>query len=335
MSVFSASIFSRSACRFSSSCWYSAALSIRIAVALFWIWLRSFWQDTTIPVGMCVIRTAESVLLTCWPPFPPARKVSIRRSFSLISISIVSSTTGYTKTLANGYAAATGRQGRDPNQPVHLFRLQVPVCVLAPDLQRGALDPSLFAVLQIEQLHLVAVVLRPAGVHPHEHLGPVLRLRAAGARMDREQRIPRVVRPAQHVAELEPLHFMAKGLDLGPPLFLHRRIGVEGEELAQLSEFLRLLGRRIPRLDPPLQLLDLGDNAPRGRAVVPETRLGHPLLQFLETASLRGYVKDSLRVTRSASGNLAPAPASDSSCIPPILTRGAVLTDGPDEFSDT
>src|SRR5690606_23511150 len=56
---------------------------------------------------------------------------------------------------------------------------------------------------------------------------------------------------------------------------------------------------------------------------------------FLETASLRGYVKDSLRVTRSASGNLAPAPASDSSCIPPILTRGAVLTDGPDVFSDT
>ena len=28
---------------------------------------------TTMPDGKCVIRTAELVLLTCWPPAPPAR----------------------------------------------------------------------------------------------------------------------------------------------------------------------------------------------------------------------------------------------------------------------
>src|SRR2546422_8351982 len=50
------------------------------------------------PVGRWVIRTAEDVLLTCWPPLPEARNVSIRKSSSLISISMSSSTTGYTNT---------------------------------------------------------------------------------------------------------------------------------------------------------------------------------------------------------------------------------------------
>jgi hypothetical protein len=46
------------------------------------------------PVGMCVSRTAESVLLMCWPPAPLARKVSVRTSAGLMSISIESSTSG-------------------------------------------------------------------------------------------------------------------------------------------------------------------------------------------------------------------------------------------------
>jgi hypothetical protein len=37
-------------------------------------------HTTTVPVGRCVMRTADSVLLTCWPPAPPARMVSMRRS---------------------------------------------------------------------------------------------------------------------------------------------------------------------------------------------------------------------------------------------------------------
>ena len=44
------------------------------------------------------MRTALSVLLTCWPPAPDARYVSIRKSLSLISISIVSSISGQTST---------------------------------------------------------------------------------------------------------------------------------------------------------------------------------------------------------------------------------------------
>jgi hypothetical protein len=68
--------------------------SIAIASALLRCCERSFCDDTTMPVGLCVMRTAESVLFTCWPPAPDARYVSMRRSAGLMSTSIVSSTSG-------------------------------------------------------------------------------------------------------------------------------------------------------------------------------------------------------------------------------------------------
>ena len=51
----------------------SLAASICMARSLFWCWLRSFWQLVTIPVGRWVMRTAESVTFTCWPPAPEER----------------------------------------------------------------------------------------------------------------------------------------------------------------------------------------------------------------------------------------------------------------------
>ena len=71
-----------------------------MALALFLCWLFSSWISTTRPVGRWVIRTAESVVLTDWPPGPDERLTSIRRSFSSsISIS-TSSASGMTTTVA-------------------------------------------------------------------------------------------------------------------------------------------------------------------------------------------------------------------------------------------
>jgi len=44
-----------------------------IARIRFCNWLRSSCIATTSPVGLCVIRTAESVVFTPWPPGPLAR----------------------------------------------------------------------------------------------------------------------------------------------------------------------------------------------------------------------------------------------------------------------
>jgi hypothetical protein len=48
----------------------SRARRTRSADSLFCSWLFSFWHETTMPVGRWVIRTAESVVLTLWPPGP-------------------------------------------------------------------------------------------------------------------------------------------------------------------------------------------------------------------------------------------------------------------------
>ncbi len=52
------------------------------------------------PVGMWVIRTAESVVLTLWPPGPDERNTSTLISFSGISMWSVCSISGITSTAA-------------------------------------------------------------------------------------------------------------------------------------------------------------------------------------------------------------------------------------------
>src|SRR5437667_2163791 len=76
----------------------SRALRTRIAFARFFSCERSSWHVTTSPVGRCVIRTAESVVLTPCPPGPEDRYTSTRRSFSSILTS-TSSASGSTATV--------------------------------------------------------------------------------------------------------------------------------------------------------------------------------------------------------------------------------------------
>ena len=58
---------------------------------------------------------------------------------------------------------------------------EIAVGVLALDHNGGGLDARLVALLIVHDLIGEAVALGPAGVHPVEHLGPVLGLGAAGA----------------------------------------------------------------------------------------------------------------------------------------------------------
>ena len=70
-----------------------------IARALFLCCERSSWHSTTVFVGKWVILIAESVLFTCCPPAPEARKVSILKSAVFICTSFISSTSGNTATV--------------------------------------------------------------------------------------------------------------------------------------------------------------------------------------------------------------------------------------------
>ena len=73
-----------------------------------------YTQQTTIPLGICVTLTAESVVFTHWPPFPEALKTSILTSF----ISMLTSTLS-----ASGNTATVA----------------VEVCILPPDSVDGTL----------------------------------------------------------------------------------------------------------------------------------------------------------------------------------------------------
>src|SRR5208282_1463476 len=58
----------------------------------------SSWQLTTVLLGRCVMRTAEYVVFTDWPPGPDEQKVSIRMSLASILMS-TSSASGNTATV--------------------------------------------------------------------------------------------------------------------------------------------------------------------------------------------------------------------------------------------
>ncbi len=101
MSFFSPPMRSISACCSFSRMSYSRDFRTFIAESRFLCCDRSFWHDTTMPVGRCVSRTAESVTLTCCPPAPLERNVSMRRSFSSIVMSMSSGSSGQTCSDAN------------------------------------------------------------------------------------------------------------------------------------------------------------------------------------------------------------------------------------------
>jgi hypothetical protein len=62
-----------SSARRSCSSFNSRDRSTVSALARFWIWLFSSCMATTRPVGRWVMRTAESVVFTDWPPGPVDR----------------------------------------------------------------------------------------------------------------------------------------------------------------------------------------------------------------------------------------------------------------------
>ncbi|CFW08722.1 Uncharacterised protein [Bordetella pertussis] len=78
---------------------FRRAASTCMALSLLRCCERSSWHSTTRPVGTCVMRTAESVLLMCCPPAPLARNVSMRRSLGLITMSDIASASGITATV--------------------------------------------------------------------------------------------------------------------------------------------------------------------------------------------------------------------------------------------
>jgi hypothetical protein len=157
---------------------------------------------------------------------------------------------------------------------------EVAVGEAALDAERGALDPGPLAGLVLEHLELVPLALGPAGVHPEEHLAPVLGLGAAGAGVDREDGVAVVVGAGEHPAQLEGLDGAAELLRLACDLVLEVGLGVLGLHLGEGLDVLLQPHEGGVVVHPRLLLGDLLLHLPRGLGVVPEGGVKAALLEL-------------------------------------------------------
>ena len=197
--------------------------------------------------------------------------------------------------------ALGGVEGRDPHQPVDAgLALQVPVGVLAGDLERRRLDPGLVAGEHVDDLDLVAAPLRPAGVHAEEHLRPVLRLGAAGPGVDGEDGVLPVVIPGQDDRQLEVLQLLPKALEARLDLRLEALVTLLEGHLPEGTDVCEL-ARELPRPpDQAREVVALADEPLGAPGVVPESRGRHLRVDGGDARLLRGEVKDAPGGRRAA-----------------------------------
>src|SRR5207253_10488379 len=186
-----------------------------------------------------------------------------------------------------------GVEGRNPDESVHAdLPLEVAVGVLALDGDRRRLDPRLLARLQIDDLGLEAGALAPAEVHSHEDLRPVLRLGAAGAGMNRHDRVLRVVRPAEHDLEPEVVERLSDPRDAFLDLGRDALVAGLARQFEEHTELFGLRHELSEACDRPRQLRPLPRQFLGASAVVPEARRPHLRLDDAEALLLHLEVKD-------------------------------------------
>jgi hypothetical protein len=90
------------------------------------------------------------------------------------------------------------------------FRQQEAVGVVAKHGHRRTLDAGFVAWLKVDYFALETAPFDPAQVHPQQHLSPVLRLCAAGARMNGDDRVFAIVLAAEHFFDFAGLDLTRK-----------------------------------------------------------------------------------------------------------------------------
>ena len=192
-----------------------------------------------------------------------------------------------------GVPAVTGVEWRLAHQPMHArLRAQPSVSVLTGELYRGALDTRDFARARID--HFAGETARgtPAQVHAQQHLRPVLRFGAAGARLNVHERIVGIHLAVKHALELEIAHaaFEAHGiaLDVGCGSLVLLTFG-ELEELCGIGDG---LGGAIELGKLAAQLRALAPQLLSLVGLLPDRRVFQLAIDLFETFFLRVVLKE-------------------------------------------
>lgn len=154
------------------------------------------------------------------------------------------------------------------------------------DAEGGRLEPGLFRVRRVVHLGGVAVPLRPAQVHPLQHLGEVRGVDATGAGPDRHQRLAFVVLAGQQGANLERLDQLGQRADLLLRLGQRVRVVLLAAHLHQHAEVVDPAAQFRDPLQVGLQAGQPGRHLLRVRLVVPQVGRGH---LFAEVGDLSAH----------------------------------------------
>ncbi len=159
---------------------------------------------------------------------------------------------------------------RDAHQPVHAaFGLQPAIGVGAVDLDRRRFDAGAFAGALLEPLDLVVVLLGPADIHAQQHLGPVLRLGAAGAGMHFEIAVVAVGLARQQAFDLAPLRLVVQLFELGFGLRDDIGVALGFAETDQLDRLVDLALDAAIAFDRPFEPGALAQHLLRFARVIP------------------------------------------------------------------
>ena len=148
------------------------------------------------------------------------------------------------------------------------------VHVLAMDDESSGLNTGLFSVGRVVNLDLMPVLVGPAQVHAHEHLGPVSGIHATGTGADVDDRLALVVRPRKHRSDLE-------GFDVGTQLSAFGIGHLDGVGVALLfrefvhhGEIVEAPAQRVDLFLLRLRLRQCTGDLLRVVGVVPQRRVG-------------------------------------------------------------
>jgi hypothetical protein len=153
-----------------------------------------------------------------------------------------------------------------------------------------------------------AAALRPAQVHAQEHLGPVLRIDAAGTGLHRQDGIICVGFAGEQRGRLEPGDVRLGGIELSRELrdqrFALGRIGLLARKVNVGFQIAQKAPELLVRFDRALRLVLLLQNFLRVFLVLPEIGGGGLLNKRGYALAIFGGVKDSSGPARFASAGL-------------------------------
>ena len=196
---------------------------------------------------------------------------------------------------------------RDAHEPMHAgFGQQHPVGVVADDGERRALDAGFVAGLDVDDFALEAAALRPSQVHAQEHLGPVLRLGAAGAGMDGDDRVLAIVLAAEHLLGLAGVDFRRQIVEAAREIVGDRLARLR--PLDQHAEILGAASQRLAEIADPLRAVVAAGAASARRPGPSRSRDPRRAASILESSSAgRAASKIAPQVGGAACQILIPA----------------------------